>query len=495
MEDKLPTLQIAATNFVQRLKSNDLAQVIDFDSRVEIRQGFTANQNELQAAIQQTSAGGSTSLYNAIYISLKELAKMKTGGDEDVRRQALVLFSDGEDTSSLISFDEVLELAKRSETAIFTIALRGADTQSKGFHEAEFVMRQLAQETGGRSFFPSKIDDLNGVYAEIADELASQYTLGYSSKNAKRDGAYRRIVVQIDPTERDAAHQAGLLRPDIALNALPLLLYAAAGVAYAIHFARRDAMVGRAATTLLLFGALVHTFVIGMQTMEVRHVPFSNPSRAVSTFVWLLTLSYLYLELTADERAMGVFILPIIVALQVIPVIYPGMESADPVLDSSVVLGARVVAAVRLRQLRAGRRPWPHLHAAVQGDQEEAPRLLLHPPPLAADSRRDEFARGGGRLAVPHDRRRGRRGLDGAGARHRAQRPEPPGDVAQRSEDFHRASLTWGIYSFAVFARRTLAWSGRRAAWLSALGFGFVMLNFLLINYFVDDEPHFLHDS
>ena len=77
MEDKLPTLQTAATNFVKRLKSNDLAQVIDFDSRVEIRQAFTSNQNELQAAIQQTSAGGSTSLYNAIYISLKELAKMK----------------------------------------------------------------------------------------------------------------------------------------------------------------------------------------------------------------------------------------------------------------------------------------------------------------------------------------------------------------------------------------------------------------------------------
>jgi VWFA-related protein len=198
MEDKLPTLQTAASNFVKRLKANDLAQVIDFDSRVEIRQGFTSNQGELQTAIQQTTAGGSTSLYNAIYISLKELAKIKAGGEEDVRRQALVLFSDGEDTSSLISFDEVLELAKRSETAIFTIALRGADTQSKGFHEAEFVMRQLAQETGGRSFFPSKLDDLNGVYAEIGDELASQYTLGYSSKNGKRDGAYRRIVVQVD---------------------------------------------------------------------------------------------------------------------------------------------------------------------------------------------------------------------------------------------------------------------------------------------------------
>ena len=198
MEDKLPTLQTAATNFVHRLKPNDLAQVIDFDSRVEIRQAFTSKQNELESAIQQTTAGGSTSLYNAIYISLKELAKVRAQGEEDVRRQALVLFSDGEDTSSLISFDEVLELAKRSETAIFTIALRGTDTQSKGFHEAEFVMRQLAQETGGRAFFPAKIDDLNGVYSEIADELASQYTLGYSSRNSKRDGAWRRIVVQID---------------------------------------------------------------------------------------------------------------------------------------------------------------------------------------------------------------------------------------------------------------------------------------------------------
>ena len=197
MDDKIATLQTAAVNFVHRLKPADLAQIIDFDSRVEVRQGFTNNQSELETAIARTSAGGSTSLNNAIYIALKELKKVKPTAEDDVRRQAIILFSDGEDTSSLVSFDEVLDLAKRSETSIYTIALRGTDSQTRGFREAEFVLRQLAQETGGRSFFPIKVEDLNGIYGQIADELASQYTLGYTSKNQRRDGSWRNLVVQV----------------------------------------------------------------------------------------------------------------------------------------------------------------------------------------------------------------------------------------------------------------------------------------------------------
>jgi VWFA-related protein len=213
MEQHLPMLQAAAANFVRRLKPSDIAQVIDFDSRVEIRQAFTANQSDLQAAIQQTVAGGSTSLHNAIYIALRELRKVKAVAEEDVRRQALIVFSDGEDTSSLVSFDEVLDLAKRSETSIYTIALRGTDTQSKGFREAEFILRSLAQDTGGRAFFPMKIDDLGGVYAEIADELASRYTLGYTSTNPKRDGAWRRLVVQVSRPSNRARTKNGYYAP------------------------------------------------------------------------------------------------------------------------------------------------------------------------------------------------------------------------------------------------------------------------------------------
>ena len=197
MEDKLSTLQEAATNFVHRLKPNDLAQVIDFDSRVSIRQTFTSTQSDLEAAIRQGASGGSTSLHNAIYISLKELGKIRALDEDDVRRQALIVFSDGEDTSSLVAFEEVLDLAKRSETSIYTIALRGNETNTRGFREAEFVMRQLAQETGGRAFFPERIQDLDGVYSQIADELASQYTVGYTSKNPRNDGAFRRVIVQV----------------------------------------------------------------------------------------------------------------------------------------------------------------------------------------------------------------------------------------------------------------------------------------------------------
>jgi Ca-activated chloride channel homolog len=213
MEDKLQTLQMAATNFVKRLKPTDLAQVIDFDSRVSIRQTFTSNQAQLESAILQTVSGGSTSLHNAIYVSLKELGKVKAQNEEDVRRQALIVFSDGEDTSSLVSFEEVLDLAKRSETSIYTIALRGNDTSTRGFREAEFVMRQLAQETGGRAFFPAKIEDLNGVYAQIADELASQYTIGYTSKNPRNDGAFRRIVVQVARPNVAARTKKGYFAP------------------------------------------------------------------------------------------------------------------------------------------------------------------------------------------------------------------------------------------------------------------------------------------
>jgi Ca-activated chloride channel family protein len=214
MEDKLDKAQEAAIGFAGRLRPQDLAQVIDFDSRVSVAQPFTSSIPELEAAIRKTTAGGSTSLHNAVYIALKELKKVQARGTDEIRRQAIVVLSDGEDTSSLVSFDEVLELAKRSETAIYAIGLRGRETdRQRGFNEADFVLRQLTQETGGRVFFPRQVSELANVYGQIAEELSSQYTLGYTSRNPKRDGAWRRLVVRARVPNASARSKLGYYGP------------------------------------------------------------------------------------------------------------------------------------------------------------------------------------------------------------------------------------------------------------------------------------------
>ncbi|HMB81030.1 MAG TPA: VWA domain-containing protein, partial [Vicinamibacterales bacterium] len=111
---------------------------------------------------------------------------------------------------------EVLDLAKRSETAIYSIGLRaqeGPSTASKGFKEAEFVLRQFAQETGARSFFPTQLADLAGIYGMISDELSSQYTVGYTSRNPKRDGSWRRVVVRVARPNLTSRTKLGYFAP------------------------------------------------------------------------------------------------------------------------------------------------------------------------------------------------------------------------------------------------------------------------------------------
>ena len=197
MDERMGIAQEAAIGFAKQLHKEDQAEVIDFDSQVRILSPFTNDAVSLEKAIRATTPNGSTSLYNAIYISLKELKKTKVASASEIRRQAIVLRSDGDDTSSLIEFDEVLDLAKRSETAIYAIGLRQGEIARREFKEAEFVLKQLATETGGRAYFPTDARELAKIYQTIWDELSSQYSIAYSSGNPKRDGAWRRVQVRL----------------------------------------------------------------------------------------------------------------------------------------------------------------------------------------------------------------------------------------------------------------------------------------------------------
>lgn len=195
MEEKIGFAQEAAIRFVGTLKEEDIAQAVEFGSRARVLQAFTAEHDKLAKVIRMTQAGGTTSLYNALYIALKNLSRRRT----DIRRQAIVVLSDGEDTSSLVTFDQVMELAKDTDVTIYTISLREESRKkSKYFSEAEHVLKKLAEETGGQWFFPRQIQELESVYDRIAKELKSQYNIGYVSANIKRDGSWRRVVVQTD---------------------------------------------------------------------------------------------------------------------------------------------------------------------------------------------------------------------------------------------------------------------------------------------------------
>ena len=118
------------------------------------------------------------------------------------------------------------------------------------------------------------------------------------------------------------------------MHLLPLLLYACAAGAYLAHFAGRDRSIGRLATALLGGAVLTHTFIIGMQTVQVGHAPLVGTTAAVSAFVWLLGLAYLYVELTTDERAMGVLVTALLALLYLIPALDPGVNPRPAVLQS-----------------------------------------------------------------------------------------------------------------------------------------------------------------
>jgi Ca-activated chloride channel homolog len=218
MDPRLRTAQEAAIGFARIVREQDLAEIIEFDRRAVILQPFTNNVQDLERAIRRTSADGPTGMFNAIYIALDSLKKLaRLSQSSDARRKAIVLLSDGEDNASAFQFegpDGILELAKKSDTSIYAIGLAASDeARDKVFKQSEFVLRQLAQHTGGRAFFPSHINELSRVYSQIADELSSQYTIGYSSSNTRRDGTWRQVVVRVNRPDSTVRTKPGYQAP------------------------------------------------------------------------------------------------------------------------------------------------------------------------------------------------------------------------------------------------------------------------------------------
>jgi Ca-activated chloride channel homolog len=229
MGDKMETVHRAARGFMKMMRPEDRGAVVAFADSVNIVQPLSFDLQAIEEAIESTRAQGSTSLHNAIYIALKQFGRAAKS-DGDVRRQAIAVLSDGDDTASVVSFDDVLALARKSGVNIYTIGLQSVAAQLRAAYDrgryspGDYALKSLAQETGAESFFPKNVNELKSVYDNIASEISSQYSIGYSPSNSIADGRFRRIVVRVStnpalkPRARsgymaDAPRRAGVLQP------------------------------------------------------------------------------------------------------------------------------------------------------------------------------------------------------------------------------------------------------------------------------------------
>jgi Ca-activated chloride channel homolog len=214
IRERLKFEQDAANNFLfSVLRHNrDQAFVMTFDDEPEVLQGFTSDTGVLRDHILRTRAGGGTAVYDAIYTACTTQLNhppRPPGDQPDVVRRVMILISDGEDNLSLHTRAEAIEMAQRTSVVIYTISTStqwvaldnpgNERTGNRKYHltEGDKILQDLADETGGRAFYPYHVDDLDQSFQDIGEELRNQYSIAYNPTNHAVDGRYHRIKLEV----------------------------------------------------------------------------------------------------------------------------------------------------------------------------------------------------------------------------------------------------------------------------------------------------------
>src|SRR6266849_5988240 len=215
IRDRIKFEQDASINFLFTVlrRNKDEAFAMTFDDEPQIIQPFTGDAGALRDQITKTRAGGGTAIYDAIYEAcVKELSHppRPPGDQPDVVRRVMVLISDGEDNLSNHTRTEAIEMAQRTSVVIYTISTsiqwisltqnnEPAKSGDRKYHltDGDRILQELAEETGGRSFFPYHVDDLDQSFQDIGDELRNQYSIAYLPNNYVLDGRYHKIRIEI----------------------------------------------------------------------------------------------------------------------------------------------------------------------------------------------------------------------------------------------------------------------------------------------------------
>jgi Ca-activated chloride channel family protein len=207
---KLKFEQQAAISFFQSVlrEKNDRALLVEFDTGVTLLQDFTKDPNKLINEIRRLKAAGGTALYDAIYMICDEKLIRESG------RKAIVILSDGDDESSNATIEQATEMALRAETTIFVISItKGGFFGVQGSPQGDAAMKEITRVTGGKVFFPFKLEDLEDSFRQISQELRSQYNIGYYSTNTARDGSYRKLDIKISEGNLKPSHRKGYYAP------------------------------------------------------------------------------------------------------------------------------------------------------------------------------------------------------------------------------------------------------------------------------------------
>ncbi len=212
MRVALPVAKRAAIRLVRTLHASDEAEVAQFTRSLRVLQGSTDDLAALERAIDSVSPEGETALYNALYVTLKDEARQLDA--HDLRRRAIVVLSDGEDTSSMVTDDQLVDLARRGGVVVYTIGLLAPPSAGRPAPTLPtYVLTALARETGGRAYFPRSLAELDEAYDRIGADLRSLYGVGYVPLNRRSDGGFRRIAIRTRQPGLTVRHRTGYFAP------------------------------------------------------------------------------------------------------------------------------------------------------------------------------------------------------------------------------------------------------------------------------------------
>jgi VWFA-related protein len=193
--------QSAVQFLMQAMHRNDRAFVEGFDVNIELTQSFTNNIDQLDQGISRLRPGGGTALFDALYSTCKD--QMLTLRESGVVRKVLVLVSDGDDDYSHAIETDAIKECQRAETIVYAISTNVSPSRDKG----DDVLQQISDATGGRAFYPRRIEEVANGFTSIEEELRNQYLLEYLPANFKQDGSFRTIYLQArNPAYKVRAH-------------------------------------------------------------------------------------------------------------------------------------------------------------------------------------------------------------------------------------------------------------------------------------------------